>query len=355
MRLPAIIAVLAVQLACVAPAGAQLKIGDPAPALTLTEWLKGGPVDLAAGKGKKIFVLDFWATWCPPCIQDIPHLTKMQKAYAASGVEVISVTSPGLDQRQSLAQVKRFMADHGSKMGYTVAWDQASKMDVNYLVAAGAPGLPHAFVIDKSGRIAWQGHPQAGIEDVIDGLLAGSYDVDKQAARARNEAELGQLLFRFQTAMRAGGFKQGIAVLNEALVLDPAHFGILATLQEVYVRDLRDLAGYRAWVQKFMDEHRADSEALTVLVQVLLGIEAPGDRLPELMLAAAQQAFASGGGKDAAAIEVYARVAHRVGNLEEAIRLQALAVDAAPEHRKADLTRSLEYYRTCRQLGDRQF
>ena len=58
-----------------------LTIGDQAPALDGLKWLKGEPVDLAKVKGERVVVLDFWATWCGPCIASIPHLTEMQKKY----------------------------------------------------------------------------------------------------------------------------------------------------------------------------------------------------------------------------------------------------------------------------------
>ena len=337
------------------PAPAQLRVGDAAPAFTVTEWLKGAPHDLASGKGKTIYVLDFWATWCVPCLQNIPHLTQLQKKYADQGVVVIGMTGPGLDRRQQLSQVKRFVKDQSEQMGYTIAWDQTNKMEIDYLIAAGAPGIPHAFVIDKSGRVVWQGHPQFGMDGVLERLMAGTFDLDKEIARSRAEAKLNQLLIPFELAMRSGGFRRALAILEEALAVDPSHYGVLATIYEVHTANLGDLAAYRAWVESFIEEHQADSEALVALAQVLLGIEAPGQRLPDLMLRAARGAFDAAAGKNMEAIEVYARAAHVVGDLDEAIRLQTLAVEAAPDTLKAQAVKTLEYFRTCRELRDRSF
>jgi cytochrome c biogenesis protein CcmG/thiol:disulfide interchange protein DsbE len=64
--------------------------GKPAPALTLKEWMNAKPMTLADLKGK-IVVLDFWATWCGPCIASIPHTNALAKKYANQGVVIIGV------------------------------------------------------------------------------------------------------------------------------------------------------------------------------------------------------------------------------------------------------------------------
>src|SRR4051812_3305632 len=72
--------VLAAILACAAEAAAQttkatLFPGDPAPSIHVAKWLKGQPViDIKKGQ---FYVVEFWATWCGPCIQSIPHLTEL--------------------------------------------------------------------------------------------------------------------------------------------------------------------------------------------------------------------------------------------------------------------------------------
>lgn len=130
-----------------------LKVGDAAPALEVTEWVKGEPVKLADGKGEKVYVVEFWATWCPPCRRSIPHLTELQRKYKDRGVVIVGVTmeDPG--------EVKPFVEDMGAKMDYTVAVDGEQKAANAYMMAAGVQGIPHAFVIDKEGKIAWHGHP----------------------------------------------------------------------------------------------------------------------------------------------------------------------------------------------------
>src|SRR5262245_39165459 len=58
---------------------AKLKVGDPAPPLKATKWLQGEEVkEFAAGK---VYVIEFWATWCGPCIVMMPHMGEMQAEY----------------------------------------------------------------------------------------------------------------------------------------------------------------------------------------------------------------------------------------------------------------------------------
>ena len=114
----------------------QLKIGDPAPPIKVAEWVKGSAVN-SFGKGK-IYVVEFWATWCLPCIAGMPHLSELASKYkndvTVSGVSVWErkTTSP--------ARIKSFVDSMDSKMAYNVATDDSSFMGDNWLKASGTRG-----------------------------------------------------------------------------------------------------------------------------------------------------------------------------------------------------------------------
>src|SRR5690242_17128293 len=126
---------------------AAAELGMAAPALNVAEWVKGNAVDLKEGKGKNIYVLEFWATWCPPCRTSIPHLTELQKKFKDKDVVIIGISD------EASGVVKPFVGKMGAKMQYTVAVDKNDKTSAAYMGAFGINGIPHAFVVDKTGAI----------------------------------------------------------------------------------------------------------------------------------------------------------------------------------------------------------
>src|SRR5688500_8156890 len=68
-----------------------LKIGDPAPALPATKWLQGNAVKVF--EPGKTYVVEFWATWCVPCIVMMPHLSELQQQYKDKGVTFIGYSA----------------------------------------------------------------------------------------------------------------------------------------------------------------------------------------------------------------------------------------------------------------------
>ncbi|MEK7866233.1 MAG: TlpA disulfide reductase family protein, partial [Planctomycetota bacterium] len=157
------------------------EIGDPAPPLQIAEWVKGGPVDLAEGKDKTVYVVEFWATWCPPCKESIPHLSEMAKSFKDKGAVFIGVSD------EDAATVKPFVAEMGDRMDYAVAVDDARKTNLAYMKPFHVESIPHAFVVDKTGAIAWHGHPMQNLDQVVQAVLDGKWsaEIAKKAEEAQ--------------------------------------------------------------------------------------------------------------------------------------------------------------------------
>jgi enterochelin esterase-like enzyme/thiol-disulfide isomerase/thioredoxin len=150
-----------------------LGVGDAAPKLTVKEFLKGKSV--RQFERGKVYVVEFWATWCPPCRDTIPHLTKLQKKYPDVTILGVSVSEPDPDK------VKPFVEEMGEKMDYRVATDLKGAMLKGWLQAAGQDGIPTAFIVDGDGKIAWIGHPTA-MDKPLEKIHAGKWDLKAAAA-----------------------------------------------------------------------------------------------------------------------------------------------------------------------------
>jgi len=155
--------------------------GDRAPALQIGKWLKGVPVERF--EPDHIYVIEFWATWCGPCIASMPHLAEVQAKYREKRLRVVSITRQ--DPRNTLDKAEEMVRAKGDVMAYTVAWDDGSATYDAYMRASRQGGIPCAFLVDGQGRLVWIGHP-LNVEKAIDGLLAGKLDVRAEAAAARD-------------------------------------------------------------------------------------------------------------------------------------------------------------------------
>ena len=124
-----------------------LNIGDPAPALRVRGWVKGEPVERFE-KGK-VYVLEFWATWCRPCIAAMPHLSALAGEYKDR------VTFLGIDvyEKKTVGKIKAFVDSMGKRMDFRVAAEDSDLMVAGWLVDTGGEDAWHSE--DVCGR--WGG------------------------------------------------------------------------------------------------------------------------------------------------------------------------------------------------------
>ena len=168
--------------------GRSLGVGDPAPKLDVKAFVKGEPI--ASLEPGKFYVVEFWATWCGPCRVSIPHLTGLQKKHP--DVAFIGVSIWEQDQNA----VKPFVDKMGDQMAYRVAVDAIPEngnasdgiMATQWMKAAGQGGIPTAFIINKSGKVAWIGHPTS-MDEPLEKIVNGSWDLTAARAGSRKESE----------------------------------------------------------------------------------------------------------------------------------------------------------------------
>lgn len=107
----------------------------------------------------KPMVVEFWATWCPPCRTSIPHLNEVYKKYKDKGLVIVGITD------EDNATVRKFTKDN--PIDYFPATDRNGKLSKEF----GIQGIPHAVLVNKSGEIVWEGHPMqlkdADVEKIL--------------------------------------------------------------------------------------------------------------------------------------------------------------------------------------------
>ncbi len=153
MKMRALLLAL-LSFAAVAAVSAQEFVGQSLPELKL-KYLDQEPQ--IAGKP---VLLEFWATWCPPCRKSIPHLNEVHAKYKEKGLVIIGATN------EDRPVVEKFLKD--LPIHYHVAFDKNGALSKHFKVR----GIPHAFLANAKGVIVWQGHPMSLREADIEKALA---------------------------------------------------------------------------------------------------------------------------------------------------------------------------------------
>ena len=123
-----------------APRSADL-IGRDAIAFALED-LDGNRVDLQSLKGK-VALLDFWASWCGPCVAELPHIEKLHRDFKDRGLAVLGVNNEDVDVAREFVKRRGYT--------FTTLFDEGSEVTRKY----GVSGIPQVFIIDREGKVKW--------------------------------------------------------------------------------------------------------------------------------------------------------------------------------------------------------
>ncbi len=139
-------------------------LGRHRPEFTLPD-LDGQMRSISEWDGK-VIALNFWATWCPPCLKEVPEFVSLQAKYQAAGLQFIGVAL------QRPEEVREFVAEHGMNYPVLTGELEVIKLAESYGNHIGA--LPYTVIIDRSGQVA---HVKPGVlpteeaESIINRLL----------------------------------------------------------------------------------------------------------------------------------------------------------------------------------------
>jgi thiol-disulfide isomerase/thioredoxin len=323
-----------------------LGVGDKAPPLSVIEWVKGRPVDLKRDAAKKVHVVEFWATWCPPCKMSVPLLTSLQKKFSED-VVIVGITEPDM-RGNSPAAIRDFVKTQGTKMDYTVAIDDGRTSQA-YMAAAGVIGIPHAFIVNHDNMIVWQGSPlEPALEEVLGQVAAGKFDL--KAAQLENE--VNKRLQKLEAFSQMGQWGVVWEGLVDIMKLDPSNDFAMELLMRISIEQLDNLDEFRNWARSHVSAHKDNATAMHRLADILCSVGHLGSRFPDLALEAAKASYDASKQRDAAAISAYARALYQIGKLDRAIALQQDAVALADGDRRAETKDILAYYRHCKKLQE---
>lgn len=259
-----------------APDPAAALIGKPPPPFTVAKWVKGEP--LKQFQKGKVYVVDFWATWCGPCKAAIPHLTKLAHEHKDT-VEIIGVS---ISEKQKDAAdtayihlVEKFVAKMDDRMDYPVAVDTPDKqMHTAWFKPAGTGGIPTAYIIDQNGLVAWVGiGDPRDVERIVGEVLAGTFDIKKERereaaaeaeAKKRSAADIAAAKGKtdglyakypgYKEAMDRGDQAAALASLDAAFKADPSS----------------EVAAYQWKIMILMQRHKAQGEEVNAYARQLL-------------------------------------------------------------------------------------
>jgi thiol-disulfide isomerase/thioredoxin len=158
-------------------------MGDPAPQLRVREWIKGTPVT-SFEKGK-VYVVDFWATWCGPCIAGMPHLSDLARKFKDKvTISSIDVFESQVSRPKTLTQIKEFVDSMGRKMNFNVAVEDTNFTVHDWLDAFHQHYIPAAFVINGQGIVVWMGNTRS-LDTVLQKIVNNTWDIEAESIKRK--------------------------------------------------------------------------------------------------------------------------------------------------------------------------
>jgi thiol-disulfide isomerase/thioredoxin len=338
-----------------------LKIGDHAPKLQTGKWVQGEPVK-EFEKGK-VYIVEFWATWCGPCRESIPHLNETYTKFKDKGVVVIGQDC--WEQDESL--VEPFVKKMGDKMTYRVALDDKSandkrdkaggKMAETWMAAAGQHGIPTAFIVNKDSVIAWIGHPMTLQETVLNQVLDGTYDLTKASAdfeeaqrqmeaRQKEMAKRNAPYIAISKAMQKKDWDGAMGKVDEAeKVVPEAERDRLDFYRFNILVNREDYAGAYKAAARLGETQKDNPQLLNEMAWQIATDPKIKERDLDVAQKLASRANEGAKGENGDILDTLARVNFMQGKKEEAIALEEKALKVTSDDHKDAFTRTLDAYK----------
>ncbi|MFA6232787.1 MAG: TlpA disulfide reductase family protein [Bacteroidota bacterium] len=137
-----------------------LSVGDTAKGIFIGAWLQNAPESGEAFHGRPV-VLEFWSTWCKPCIAAFPHINALADAFS-DRIQFISIS------QESGTTVKPFLEKHDMHTAVAIDTEQGTTHRI-----FGVWAIPRTFVLSPQGVVMWTGHPTSLNGEMLEKFLKG--------------------------------------------------------------------------------------------------------------------------------------------------------------------------------------
>ncbi len=332
---------------CMAGDDETLTIGDKAPDIDIAHWLKGDQVK--GFEDGKVYVMEFWATWCGPCRASMPHISKLQEKYKDYDVTVIGVSDEDLQTVvKFLCKTDKEETLWNDKIQYTLATDPDRSVYKSYMTAAAQRGIPTTFIVGKDQRIEWIGHPM-GMDQPLDDVVRDNWD--REVAKVKFEEEVAQAreMMKYQRRIKEAtdesDWDGAIKAVNELTEINERYFQFKASLFRSMLIKCEDTSRTYGFGREIAKSHWDDAMFLNQIAWFTVDEKEVKKRDLKFALETALRANELTEGKDGAILDTVARVYFEQGDLETAVEYQRKAVESVQEGPMADeLKQALEKY-----------
>jgi len=310
-----------------------LTVGDPAPELDIMHWVKGEAVgQLDSGR---VYVVEFWATWCGPCVISMPHLSELQDEHGEQAT-IIGISNEPLEVvTKFLDGEDREGVSWHDKIRYRLTTDPDGSAWEDYFRAAGRRGIPSAFLVGKAGHIEWIGHPMQ-LDEPLAAVINGTWDRAAFALEYEVQRKVSEIQGELRAAKRAGEWDKAWEAVERMEAIAPDAGAMDLEKFQLLVGGLnKAAAGYKlgeGLVKRFWD----DGSTLNMIAWFVVDDESVQRRDLKFAMLAAQRAADLTEHKSAAILDTLARVYYEQEEVEAAVDWQAKAVAAAESDRMAE-------------------
>jgi thiol-disulfide isomerase/thioredoxin len=330
----------------VASAEDLLTIGSSAPALDVEHWVQNGEGKfgkVTKFEKDKVYIVEFWATWCGPCVASMPHIVEMQKTYADKGVQIISISDEPKEVVEEfldrpVPRSEKETTFRELTKSYCLTTDPDGSSNESYMQAAGQNGIPCAFIVGKDGKIEWIGHPMS-MDEPLKEVVAGKWDRTKFAEEFKEQQQMQALQMTVQrevsSLLRDRKFKEAIEKFDELTgpIKSPEmklQFTMMKlNLHRIASSDQTEVAKTlkSALEMASKDPMMSNQVAWTVWEMTEQGqLKKDKDLLGEALKVALSAVAKQEGATKGATLDTVAHLQYGLGNIAEAIKAQKEAV-----------------------------